>query len=78
MDFPKILKQTQMELHLTNDKFAKYLGKSRAWLQIIYSKSPNTQKFGLSDLTMQSLKERLDIPMNVMEEYNRSVYGDKK
>ena len=78
MDFPKILKQNQMELHLTNDKFAKYLGKSRAWLQIIYSKNPNTRKFRLSDLSMQLLKERLDIPMDVMESYNSSIQGGKE
>ena len=67
-----------MELHLTNDKFAKYLGKSRAWLQIIYSKNPNTRKFRLSDLSMQLLKERLDIPMDVMESYNSSIQGGKE
>lgn len=78
MDFPKLLKQYQLERHMTNEAFAKYLGKSRAWLQILYSKSPNTKKFRLSDLTMQLLKERLNMPMSVMESYNNSVHGDKE
>jgi len=73
MDFPKILKQNQLERHMTCEAFAKHLGKSRAWLQIIYTKNPSIKKYKLSELTMQSLYEKLNIPICVMEEYNDMV-----
>ena len=71
MDFPKVLKHCQLERHLTNENFAKLVGKSRTWLQWIYSKNPKVEKFLLSEMTMYDLHTKLDIPMEIMEEYNK-------
>jgi hypothetical protein len=68
MTFEKELKRCQYERGMTNDAFAKYLGKSRTWLQTIYSNNPN--KFGLTGLTMFELHDRLGIANELMEEYN--------
>ena len=73
MDFAKQLKKCQYERHMTNDAFAKFLGKSRTWLQAIYSKNPNVEKYTLGGLTMYTLNEKLDIPMELMEDYNNTI-----
>lgn len=76
MDFPKLLKQCQLQRHMTNDTFSKFIGKSRTWLQWIYSKNPKVEKYLLSERTIYDLHEKLDIPTEVMEEYN--IYLLKK
>ena len=73
MDFVKTLKHCQYSKHMTNEKFAEYLGKSRMWLQIIYTTNPKIKKYRLSELTMFMLNEKLDIPMELMKEYNDNI-----
>lgn len=73
MDFPRILKQHQYKLHMSNEAFAKYLGKSRTWLQGIYTKNPKIRKFLLAEMTMYELNETLGIDMECMEEYNKQM-----
>ena len=70
MDFPKVLRQYQLERHLSNEAFAKLVGKSRTWLQSIYAKNKNVKKHTLSDMTIYSLHEKTGIPMELMYEYN--------
>ena len=73
MDFPRLLKMKQLELGMTVTEFAKYLGKSRQFVTTIYSKNPNSKKYGLSDLTMYGIHMQFGIPFDVMEEYNKEV-----
>lgn len=77
MDFVKAMKQYQYERHMTNEAFSKYLGKSRAWLQRIYSRNPKIEKSTLSELTMYMINEKLEISFEVMEEYNKMVLGNR-
>lgn len=77
MNFAKLLKECQYEKRMTNDAFAKRIGKSRAWLQRIYSKNPKIEKSELSELTMHILNEELGIPFEDMEEYNNYVAGKR-
>ena len=73
MEFPRIMKRKQWELGMTGVEFAKYLGKSRPWLMKIYCLRENSIKYRLSDLTMYDIEEKLGIPLDVMEQYNRDV-----
>jgi len=73
MDFPKVLKRKQLEMGMTVTEFAKYLGKSRQFLTVIYSKSDKLKKYKLSDLTMYNLETKLGISPELMEEYNDYV-----
>lgn len=75
MDFPSMLKRKQLERGMGVAEFAKYIGKSRQFLTMIYSKNPNTKKYGLSDLTMYQFETQFGIPVELMEEYNRQVRG---
>lgn len=83
MDFPQRLKLCQRERHMTNDAFAKYIGKSRTWLQSIYTNNRNITKYLLSERTIYDLNELLGIPTKVMEDYNiyisrmRNEIGDR-
>lgn len=77
MDFARQLKQCQYEKHMTNEAFSKYVGKSRAWLQRIYSKNPDIPKSTLGELTMYMLNEKLNIPYETMEDYNKYVLGTR-
>ena len=78
MDFIKSLQKCQYEKHMTNDAFAHYVGKSRAWLQRIYSKNPDVEKSTLTGLTMYTLNEKLGIPIEIMEAYNESVLNARE
>lgn len=78
MDFAKQLKKCQHEKHMSGEAFAKYIGKSRTWLQQIYSTNANVEKHALYELTMYELNEKLGIPYEVMEEYNTSVVNMRK
>ena len=73
MDFSKLLKRKQLEMGMTVTDFAKYLGKSRQFLTVIFSKSDKLRKYRLSDLTMYNLEQKLNIPQEIMEQYNRDV-----
>ena len=73
MDFPKILKRKQLEMGMNVTEFAKYLGKSRQFLTVIYSKSEKLKKYKLSDLTMYNFETKLGISPELMEEYNDYV-----
>lgn len=77
MDFPKQLKQSQRERHMTNDEFAKYIGKSRTWLQWIYSKNPSVEKYMLSERTIYDLNEKLGIATEIMEDYNHAILSNR-
>ena len=60
-------------MHMSNEAFSKYLGKSRTWLQGIYTTNPKIRKFLLGELTMYELNEKLGIDMECMEEYNKQM-----
>ncbi len=77
MDFPKQLKQCQRQRHMTNDAFAKYIGKSRTWLQWIYSNNPSVEKYLLSERTIYDLNEKLGIPTAIMEDYNIAILRNR-
>ena len=78
MNFQKTLKRCQLERHMTNDTFAKFLGKSRAWLQGIYTTNPSIRKFLLGEQTMFDINEKLDIPIELMEQYNADMLARYK
>lgn len=73
MDFPRVLKRKQLEMGMTVTDFAKYLGKSRQFLTVIYSKSDKLKKYRLSDLTMYNLETKLGISQELMDDYNEMV-----
>lgn len=73
MSFPKLLKQKQLELGMTATRFAKYIGRSRQFITLIYSDSERLKKCGLSELTMYTINDKLGIPFEVMLEYNEKV-----
>lgn len=73
MDFPTVLKRKQLELGMTVTEFAKYIGKSRQFLTVIFSKSDKLRKYKLSELTMYTLETKLGISPDLMEEYNKEV-----
>lgn len=73
MDFPKVLKRIQLEMGMNVKEFAKYIGKSRQFLTVIYSKSDKLKKYKLSDLTMYNFEKKLGISPELMEEYNDYV-----
>ena len=73
MDFPKVLKEKQLEMGMTVAQFARYLGKSRQFLIVIFSNSPKLRKYRLSELTMYSLNKTLGIEQEIMDEYNKKV-----
>lgn len=78
MDFPKMLKQKQREKRMSNEAFSKYLEMSRTWLQSIYTTNNKISKHTLSEMAMLTLHEKLDIPYDIMVEYNkyiREAYG---
>lgn len=73
MEFPKILKRKQLELGMTGETFAKYLGKSRPWLTQIYCRRETTIKYRLSEQTMYDIENKLGIPQHIMDQYNKDV-----
>ena len=75
MDFPKLLKQCQLQRHMTNDTFSKFIGKSRTWLQWIYSKNPKVEKYLLSERTIYDLHEKLYYVINKSPHYSVTGKG---
>ena len=71
MNFKEIMKQKKIELSMSNTQFAKYIGKHRSWVVALFN--PNAIPRPLRDTTMYLLHDRLDIPFEVMEEYNKEV-----
>lgn len=76
--FPKLLKRCQLERHMSASQFAKHIGRSRPWLQSIYSTNPNTEKYALSQLTMYILNEKLGISYEIMDNYNNELKQNKQ
>lgn len=72
IEFPKLLKKKQEELKLNNKEFAKYIGRTRAWLIYVYN-NDLTKSHKLSDYNMVELNKLLDIPLDVMIRYNVAV-----
>lgn len=67
----ELLKKRQRALELNNTQFANYIGISRAWLVRLYNvKLPRTQ---LKGETIAKFVERIAIPYEVMERYNKSI-----
>ena len=73
MEFPRLMKRKQLEHRMTGVAFAKFLGKSRPWLMQVYCVREDTKKYKLSELTMYDINDKLGIPFDVMEQYNRDV-----
>lgn len=72
IEFPKLLKKKQEELELNNKEFAKYIGRTRAWLVYVYN-NDLTKSHKLSDYNMVELNKLLGIPLDVMIRYNVAV-----
>lgn len=68
MQFVDLLKEKQMKLEMGNSDFARHLGVHRTWLLSLYN--PKIAEHPIRLSTMFKLHNRLDIPMEVMEEYN--------
>lgn len=67
----ELLKKRQKALELNNSQFARYIGITRAWLLRLYDVSkPRTQ---LKCETMAKFAERVAIPYDVLERYNRGI-----
>ena len=78
MEFPKLMKRKQWELGMTGKQFAAFLGKSRPWLMHLYCLKEGTKKYKLGELTMYDIEDKLGIPMEKMEQYNRDVIEHNK
>ena len=72
IEFPKLLKQKQEKLQLNNKEFAKYIGRTRAWLVYVYN-NDLSKSHKLSDYNMLELNKLLDIPLEVMIKYNMAI-----
>lgn len=67
----ELMKKRQKALEMNNTHFAKYIGISRAWLVRLYNtEQPRKQ---LKGETIAKFVERIAIPYEVIERYNRSV-----
>lgn len=71
MDFVEIMQNKKRELSMSNAQFAEYIGKHRSWVVALFN--PNAKRMILRDATMYSLHDILNIPFNVMEEYNKHI-----
>lgn len=69
MDFISILKSKQRELNMTKGEFARYIGKHRSWVFAKFGDSP--YEHPLSETTVYRLHDLLDIPYEVMDEFNK-------
>lgn len=72
IEFPKLLKEKQEKLQLNNKEFAKYIGRTRAWLVYVYN-NDLSKSHKLSDYNMLELNKLLDIPLEVMIKYNMAI-----
>lgn len=71
--FEDMLKQKQIELGLTDIAFAKKIGVSRSWL--CNFKNSNTKKRPMNAVTISKVYKTLNIPIDVMDEYNNRIKG---
>lgn len=71
MDFITLLKNKQRELMFSTPEFANYLGKHRSWLNNIYNE--NGIKRPLREGTMREIHNKLGIPREIMDEYNKEM-----
>lgn len=72
LEFPKLLKKKQEELELNNKEFAKYIGRTRAWLIYVYN-NDLSKSHKLSDYNMLELNKTLGIPLDAMLKYNMAI-----
>lgn len=72
IEFPKLLKEKQEKLQLNNKEFAKYIGRTRAWLVYVYN-NDLSKSHKLSDYNMLELNKLLDIPLEIMIKYNLAI-----
>ncbi len=75
MDFISMLKDKQRELQLTTTEFARHVGKNRSWMFDKFGPSP--YKHPLNQSTMYQLHNLLNIPYEVMDEFNTKCRGNK-
>lgn len=71
MTLEKQLLNEQLKHEMSTQEFSKYLGLSRTWLGLIYGEESN--KRPLSKQTMGKIHSRTEIPISVMEEYNKRI-----
>lgn len=71
MKFVELMESKKRELAMSNTQFAEYIGKHRSWVVALFN--PKAVQRPLRESTMCLLYEKLDIPFEVMEEYNREV-----
>ena len=76
MQLEEMVKQKQIEMELNNSQFAKYLGMNRAWVVKFFSKT--SDKRPLRPISIFKLHNRLNIPIEVMEEYNEMVLNERE
>lgn len=75
MRFEEMLREKQAELEMSTNQFAKHIGLHRTWLTDMWN--PRKPRRPLRDRTMYLLHNRLDIPYEVMEEYNIFVLNER-
>lgn len=76
LEFPRLLREKQEKLGLNNKEFATYLGKTRAWLTYIYN-GDFSKAHKLAEYNMIELHNLLDIPFEVMLDYNISIIKNR-
>ena len=77
VDFIRAMKNYQYEHKMTNEMFAKYIGKSRAWLQMLYSANPSVYKSTLTELTMYVINQKTQISQDIMHKYNEDILSKR-
>lgn len=75
-EFETLLKKKQMELEMSNAEFARYINKHRTWVVNLWS--DKREKHPLSMKTMYTLHNRLDIPLEIMEDYNKTILESRQ
>lgn len=75
MKFEQMLKEKQATLEMSTNQFARHIGLHRTWLTNMWN--PKKPRRPLRERTMHLLHNRLDIPYEVMEEYNHLVLSER-
>lgn len=73
MEFEKMFRQRQIEMGLSNTELAELLGVHRSWVIARHDKRTKRRKLQIK--TIGAIYNKMNIPIDLMEEYNESL-GD--
>ena len=76
MTLEEMLLKEQIQREMTSDEFSKHLGLSRTWLGFMYG--DDTNKRPLSRKTMGKIHSRTNIPIDIMEDYNKRIEENRE